>query len=91
MGWASAAVLGAVLAPTDAVAATATFARIGAPERVRLLAEGESLINDATALVLFRIAVGAATGIGFTFPGALGDFVISAAGACSSASRWGGS
>jgi monovalent cation/hydrogen antiporter len=80
MGWASAAVLGAVLAPTDAVAATATFARLGAPERVRLLAEGESLINDATALVLFRIAVGAAAGMGFTFAEALGDFAISAAG-----------
>src|SRR3954447_24034931 len=41
MDWAEAAVTGAVLAPTDAVAATATFSRLGAPERTRLLAEGE--------------------------------------------------
>ena len=54
--------LGAVLAPTDAVAATAIFRRLGAPERVRLLVEGESMINDGTALVLYRIAVGVATG-----------------------------
>jgi CPA1 family monovalent cation:H+ antiporter len=62
LGWAPAAVLGAILAPTDAVAATATFAQLGVPERTRLLVEGESMINDATALVLYRIAIGVATG-----------------------------
>ena len=50
--------LGAVVAPTDAVAATATFSRMHVPERVRLLVEGESMINDATALVAFRVALG---------------------------------
>ena len=72
LGWPEAAVLGAVLAPTDAVAAIAVFRRIGGPERVRLLVEGESMINDGTALVLYRIAVGVAAGGAF----ALGDAVL---------------
>jgi CPA1 family monovalent cation:H+ antiporter len=62
MSWAAAGVLGAVLAPTDVVAPAATFARLQVPERLRLIVEGESMINDGTALVLFRIAVGIATG-----------------------------
>jgi monovalent cation/hydrogen antiporter len=75
LGWAEAAVLGAVLAPTDAVAATSIFRRVGAPERVRLLVEGESMINDGTALVLYRIAVGVATGGAFSFGGAALEFL----------------
>ncbi|MGN6216499.1 MAG: Na+/H+ antiporter [Solirubrobacterales bacterium] len=67
LSWAEAAVLGAVLAPTDAVAATSIFRRLGAPERVRLVVEGESMINDGTALVLYRIAVGVAAGGAFSF------------------------
>jgi len=63
LSWAEAAILGAVLAPTDAVAATSIFRRLGAPERVRLLVEGESMINDGTALVLYRIAVGLVVGV----------------------------
>ncbi|MFL5897742.1 MAG: Na+/H+ antiporter [Solirubrobacterales bacterium] len=80
MTWAEAAILGAVLAPTDAVAATSIFRRLGAPERVRLLVEGESMINDGTALVLYRIAVGVATGSAFSFGGAALEFVAVAAG-----------
>src|SRR4051794_2558439 len=75
MSWAEAAILGAVLAPTDAVAATSIFRRLGAPERVRLLVEGESMINDGTALVLYRIAVGVAAGSAFSFGGAALEFV----------------
>ncbi len=75
--WAGAFVLGAVVAPTDPVAALATFQRAHAPDRVRLIVEGESLLNDATALVGFRIAVGVATGETFDAAGALGDFVQS--------------
>lgn len=75
LGWAEAAILGAVLAPTDAVAATSIFRRLGAPERVRLLVEGESMINDGTALVLYRIAVGVATGGAFSIGGAALEFV----------------
>lgn len=78
--WAEAAILGAVLAPTDAPAATAIFRRLGAPERVRLLVEGESMINDATALVLYRIAIGVATGGAFSLGGATLEFVGVAAG-----------
>jgi CPA1 family monovalent cation:H+ antiporter len=54
--------LGAVLAPPDAVAATSIARRVGLPRRVVTLLEGESLINDASALVLFRLAVAAASG-----------------------------
>lgn len=75
MSWAEAAILGAVLAPTDAVAATSIFRRLGAPERVRMVVEGESMINDGTALVLYRIAVGVATGSAFSFGGAALEFV----------------
>jgi monovalent cation/hydrogen antiporter len=75
LSWAEAAILGAVLAPTDTVAATSIFRRLGAPERVRLLVEGESMINDGTALVLYRIAVGVATGGAFGFVGSAGEFV----------------
>ena len=57
--WAAAFVLGTVLAPTDPVAATAIAARLGMPRRVVTILEGESLINDGTALVLYRVAVAA--------------------------------
>jgi Na+/H+ antiporter len=75
LGWAEAALLGAVLAPTDAVAAIAIFRRIGGPERVRLLVEGESMINDGTALVLYSIALGVATGGAFSLGDAALEFV----------------
>lgn len=80
MSWAEAAILGAILAPTDAPAAIAIFRRLGAPERVRLLVEGESMINDGTALVLYRIAVGVAAGGAFSLGGAALEFVGVAAG-----------
>jgi CPA1 family monovalent cation:H+ antiporter len=80
MNWAEAAVLGAILAPTDTIAATSIFRRLGAPERVRLLVEGESMINDGTALVLYRIAVGVAIGGAFSLGAATLEFVGVAAG-----------
>ncbi|SCE70340.1 sodium/proton antiporter, CPA1 family [Micromonospora coriariae] len=55
--------LGAVVAPPDAVAATAVARRVGLPRRVVTILEGESLVNDATALVLLRIATLATTGL----------------------------
>ncbi|WP_020520855.1 Na+/H+ antiporter [Catelliglobosispora koreensis] len=54
--------LGAAVAPTDAVAATAIARRIGLPNRLVTVLEGESLVNDATALVIFRVALLAAAG-----------------------------
>ncbi|HSK49810.1 MAG TPA: Na+/H+ antiporter [Solirubrobacterales bacterium] len=80
LSWAAAAILGAVLAPTDAAASTTIFRRLGAPERVRLLVEGESMINDGTALVIYRIAVGVATGGAFSLGGATLEFIGVAAG-----------
>jgi CPA1 family monovalent cation:H+ antiporter len=80
LGWPEAAVLGTILAPTDAVAAIAIFRRVGGPERVRLLVEGESMINDGPALVLYRIAVGVATGGAFALGDAALEFVLISAG-----------
>lgn len=57
MSWPEAFVLGAILAPTDPVAAIATFQRIGVSERVALLVETEAMVNDATALVAYRVAL----------------------------------
>ncbi|WP_018347868.1 Na+/H+ antiporter [Longispora albida] len=59
---AAAFALGAVVAPPDAVAATSIASRIGLPRRMVTILEGESLVNDATALVTLRVAVAAATG-----------------------------
>jgi CPA1 family monovalent cation:H+ antiporter len=78
--WEAAFVLGAVVAPTDPVSAAATFTRIPVPERVRLLVEGEAMLNDATALVVFRLAVTAALSGTFDPGEAAVDFVLSAAG-----------
>ena len=58
--WSAAFVLGAIVSPTDPIAATSIASRLGAPRRVVTIVEGESLVNDATALVLYRVAVGAA-------------------------------
>jgi CPA1 family monovalent cation:H+ antiporter len=80
LSWAEAAILGAALSPTDTPTATAIFRRLGAPERVRLLVEGESMINDGTALVLYRIAIGVAAGGAFSLGDAALEFVGVAAG-----------
>lgn len=57
LSFAEGLVLGAVVGPTDPVAAAAVFSRLGAPRRVTDLVEGEALVNDATALVLLGVAV----------------------------------
>ena len=80
MGWAAAFTLGAIVAPTDALAATSVFRRIGAPRVVTTLVEGESLLNDATALVAYRAAVVAVTTGTFVLGLALGSFVLAAVG-----------
>jgi monovalent cation/hydrogen antiporter len=80
LGWAEAFILGAVVAPTDPVSAAATFSRIPVPERVSLLVEGEAMLNDATALVAYRLAVTAAVSGSFVAGEAFVDFVLSAAG-----------
>ncbi len=59
LGWPAAFAIGAVVAPPDAVAATAIGRRIGLPRRIVTILEGESLLNDATALVALRTAIAA--------------------------------
>ena len=57
--WPSAFVLGAIVSPTDPVAATAIARRLGVPRKLVTIVEGESLVNDGTGLVLYRVAVAA--------------------------------
>lgn len=64
--WAVAFTLGAVVSPTDALAVTEIAGRVGLPRRLVSILEGESLVNDGTALVLYKAAVGAAVGSGFS-------------------------
>jgi monovalent cation/hydrogen antiporter len=64
--WPLAFALGAIVSPTDPVAATAIMRTLGAPRRLVNLIEGESLVNDATALVAYRVAVSAAVGGSFS-------------------------
>ena len=60
MPWAIAVALGAIVAPPDAAAATAVLRQLRPPHRLLVILEGESLFNDASALLIFRLAVGAA-------------------------------
>jgi CPA1 family monovalent cation:H+ antiporter len=60
LSWAAAFTLGAIVSPTDALAATDVIRRVGAPRRVVAIIEGESLVNDGLALVLYKTAVTAA-------------------------------
>ena len=87
---AAAFALGAIVAPPDAVAATAIFRRLGVPRRIVTILEGESLLNDASALIAYRAAVAGpavASTVAFSIGGAAADvgsvtvdFVVVAAG-----------
>ena len=66
LSWPMAFALGAILAPTDPIAATAIMRSLGAPRTLVNITEGESLVNDATALVAYRVAVAAAVGGSFS-------------------------
>ncbi|MGH9105958.1 MAG: Na+/H+ antiporter [Acidimicrobiales bacterium] len=79
LGWVGAFVLGAVVAPTDAVAATSVFARLGVPPRVTTILEGESLVNDGVALALLTVGI-AAVAAPTSFVGGLLEFVKVAGG-----------
>lgn len=80
MSWAPAFVLGAIVSPPDAVAATAIFRRLRVPRRIETILEGESLVNDATALVCYQFAVAAVVTGSFSPLAAAGQFIVSAAG-----------
>lgn len=73
ISFAAAVALGAVVSPTDAVAATAIGKRLGLPHRLMTVLEGESLLNDASALVVLRTAILAVTA-GFSLGDAVLDF-----------------
>jgi len=72
--WAIGFVLGAVVSPPDAVAPMAIARRLGIPKRILLVLEGEGLVNDATALILFSFAIGAAATGSVSFLDASRDF-----------------
>ena len=76
--WPAAFTLGAVISPTDPVAASAIAARSGAPRRFVTVVEGESLVNDATGLIFYRFAVAATLSGSFSLVSALGTFVWTA-------------
>ena len=73
--WAAAFTLGAIVAPTDPLAATAIARRLGVPRRLVTVLEGESLVNDASALVAYRLAVAAVVAGSFSLWGAGLQFV----------------
>jgi len=80
LGWAAAFTLGAIISPTDAVAATSVFRRLGVPRVAVTLVEGEALFNDAVALVAYRAGVLAVASGTFVLVGALSSFVIAVVG-----------
>ena len=80
MTWQSAFVLGAIVSPTDPIAATAIAVRLGVPRKLVAIVEGESLVNDGTGLVLYRVAVLAVVAGSFSFVHTSGLFVVTAAG-----------
>ena len=80
LSWPLAFALGAIVSPTDPVAATAIMRRVGAPRRLINFVEGESLVNDASALVAYKVALAAAVGGTFSALDASLEFLGGAAG-----------
>jgi Na+/H+ antiporter len=80
LAWPVALVLGGVLAPTDPVSATTMLRSSGVPNRLVTILEGESLVNDGTGLVVYGLAVGAATGSRVSPGGAALEFLLVSAG-----------
>jgi len=78
--WAPAIALGAIVAPPDAVAATAVLRPIRPPHRILTILEGESLLNDASALLVYRLAVGAVAANGFSFGAVAPTFFLGIVG-----------
>src|SRR5215207_1296783 len=80
INWAEAFVLGAIVAPTDPVSAIATFERIGVSDRVTTLVEGESMVNDAVALVSYKVALAALVGGALTAETVVDDLIVAVVG-----------
>jgi CPA1 family monovalent cation:H+ antiporter len=80
MPWAAAIALGAVVAPPDAAAATAVLRQLRPPHRILTILEGESLLNDASALLIYRLALGAVAANGFSLTTVAPAFLLGVAG-----------
>src|SRR5437868_6974977 len=80
MPWAAAIALGAVVAPPDAAAATAVLRPLRPPHRILTILEGESLLNDASSLLIYRLAVGAVAANGSAIAAVAPTFVLAVAG-----------
>ena len=80
VSWPVAFLLGAIVSPPDASAATAVIKKLGVPRRLLTIIEGESLVNDATALVAYRLALGAIATGSFSLGDAAMRFVLVCAG-----------
>lgn len=78
--WAAAIALGAVVAPPDAAAATAVLRPLHPPHRILTILEGESLLNDASALLIYRLAVGAVAAQEFALGSVAPMFLLAVAG-----------
>ena len=78
--WAVALALGAIVAPPDEIAATAIAARLAVPRRIVTILEGESLLNDATALTIYSMAIAAAVGGSFSPTTAGATFAVAILG-----------
>jgi monovalent cation/hydrogen antiporter len=78
--WAPAIVLGAVVAPPDAAAATAVLRQLRPPQRILTILEGESLVNDASALLIYRLAVGAVAANSFSIGAVAPTFLFAVVG-----------
>jgi Na+/H+ antiporter len=80
MPWAPAIALGAVVAPPDAAAATSVLRQLKPPHRLLTILEGESLLNDASALLIYRLAVGAVAAQGFSMAAVAPAFLFAVVG-----------
>ena len=80
MPWAAAIALGAIVAPPDAAAASAVLKQLQLPHRLLVILEGESLLNDASALLIYRLAVGAVVAGEFDAGHAIPMFALSLVG-----------
>jgi Na+/H+ antiporter len=80
MPWAPAIALGAIVAPPDAAAATAVLRQLRPPHRILTILEGESLLNDASALLIYRLAVGAVVAGGFSIGAVAPTFLFAVVG-----------
>jgi monovalent cation/hydrogen antiporter len=80
MPWAAAITLGAIVAPPDAAAATAVLRPLRVPHRILTILEGESLLNDASSLLIYRLAVGAVAANAFSFSKIAPAFLLAVVG-----------